>query len=88
MGNIFTAVFWTYGAVGATMTSVSILSCGAYYSWGPGAFWNIGFFPWLFGGVIGLFSAMLRMLTWPYGLYILITNPDGFFPWLFYLWYS
>jgi hypothetical protein len=77
----------TYLALGGITASLSMLSTSIYFALGPGAFWNIGFVPWILGWVFGIFGSILRMVTWPYGLYVLINNPDAFFPWLFYHWY-
>lgn len=77
-----------YLLIGAVVGSISIGSTAIFYSFGPGAVWNIGFFAWIIGGVMGLFGSFLRAVIWPYGLYVLINNPDGFFPWLFFHWYQ
>ena len=76
-----------YLIIGGIVMSLSMGSMAIYFGFGPGAFWNIGFLPWIFGGVSGIFFAFLRFVTWPYGLYLLIDNPDNFIPWLFYHWY-
>ena len=81
-------VLGTYLFFGVSVAFVSMGSTAVYYGFGPGAIWNIGFFAWIVGGVLGMWFSFLRVVTWPYGLYVLINNPDGFFPWLFYLWYQ
>ena len=77
-----------YLTAGGITGSISLGSTAIFYGFGPGAVWNIGFFAWIIGGVAGVFFSILRVATWPYGLYVLITNPDGFFPWLFFHWYQ
>lgn len=76
-----------YLLIGGVTASLSMCSNVIYYGFGPGAIWNIGFVA-ILGGAIGTFMAFIRVITWPYGIYVLISNPDGFFPWLFYLWYQ
>lgn len=77
-----------YLYIGVVVGSISMISTAIFYGFGPGAFWNIGFISWLGGGVLGMWFSFLRVAIWPYGLYVLFNNPDGFFPWLFYLWYQ
>ena len=76
-----------YLTAGMITSAISAVSTSIFYAFGPGAIWHIGFVAWMIGGVSGLFFSVLRVATWPYGIYVLITNPDGFFPWLFYHWY-
>ena len=84
----FHTIWMLYGIPGAVVASISMISNVVFYTIGPGAIWNIGFVESVLGVIIGMFGAFLRMLTWPYGLYVLFTDPGGFFPWLFYLWYQ
>ena len=75
-----------YLGVGGIVSFISLGSSVFFYGFGPGAIWEIGFVASIIGMLVAWFFAFLRLVTWPYGLYILVTNPDGFFPWLFYLW--
>lgn len=77
-----------YLVIGTVTASLSMCSNVIYYGFGPGAIWNIGFVTSIVSAVIGAFMAFIRVITWPYGIYVLISNPDGFFPWLFYLWHQ
>jgi len=78
----------TYGIIGAGVASVSMMSTLTYYGFGPGAFWNLDFGTSLIGVLIGIGNSFLRVITWPYGIYVLTQDPSSFFPWLFYHWYS
>ncbi len=78
----------TYFFTGVVVASVSLCSTLIYYCFGPGAFWNLDFGTSLLGILTGGFYAFLRVITWPWGIYVLIENPSDFFPWMFYHWYS
>ena len=86
--SLIELVAMAYLLPGVVVGSISMCSTVIFYSFGPGAVWNVGFIAWIYGGVVGLFSSLLRVATWPYGFYILINNPDGFLPWLFFHWYQ
>jgi hypothetical protein len=86
--KFFIMVLSVYGLIGSFTMVISGLSLSAYYSFGPGAIWEIGFFASSIGLFVAVFFSVLRILTWPFGLYILFTNPSGFLSWLFYLWYQ
>jgi hypothetical protein len=87
MKSFITKVLRVYFGVGSVVASISAASAVVYCGFGPGAFWEIGFIASMLGFVVGVFMAMTRVVLWPFGLYVLVTNPSGFFPWLFYLWY-
>ena len=76
-----------YIGIGSFPAVISTFSCLIYYGFGPGAVWNIGFTASAFGLFFSLLYSMLRVVTWPFGVFVLIVNPGLFFPWLFYLWY-
>ncbi len=77
-----------YLGIGVMTASLSMCSNVVFYAFGPGAIWNVGFVAAGLGIFIGTFMSFLRVVIWPYGIYVLINDPDGFFPWLFYLWYQ
>ena len=87
MNRLLQIALISYIVVGGITSMVSLGSVAIFYILGPGAIWEIGFLSSTFGFAAGLFFAALRAITWPMGLYILISNPAGFSPWLFYLWY-
>ncbi len=87
MKSFITKVLTVYFIIGSVVAGVSGTSAAIYYGFGPGAFWEVGLIASTVGLVIGELSALFRILAWPFGLYVLISNPSGFFPWLFYLWY-
>jgi hypothetical protein len=76
-----------YFGIGAGFATITMFSVAVYYGIGPGAIWNLGFVATVIGLLVGLSQSLIRVVSWPYGVYVLINNPDGFFPWLFYLWY-
>jgi hypothetical protein len=77
-----------YVAVGGCVATVSFLSNFLFYFMGPGAIWNKGFLETSVGLILGVFFSLLRVVTWPYGAYVLFNNPDGFLPWLLFPWYN
>jgi hypothetical protein len=85
--SLIESVATVYLLIGAGVASISMCSTAVYYGFGPGAIWNLGFVAAGIGLIIGGFFSLLRVVSWPYGVYVLISDPDGFFPWLFYIWY-
>ena len=77
-----------YLMVGTPVAGISLLSNIIFYTIGPGAMWHLGFIESSMGLFIGLFSSFLRVVTWPYGAYVLFNNSDGFLPWLLFPWYN
>jgi len=51
--SIIQAIWMTYGFIGVLVASISLCSMFAYYGFGPGAFWNIGFFPCMISAFFG-----------------------------------
>ena len=80
--------FMIYFVIGVVISSITFASSWAFYTFGPRAIWNIGYFDAFAGLISSLFMSVPRIVLWPYGLYILVTDPSGFLPWLFYVWYS
>ena len=87
-GNLFGLIAGIYFGIGGIVASISLGSTAIFYTFGPGAIWNIGFIAWWVGGFLGVVGSFFRLVTWPYGIYVLVQDPAGFFPWLFYLWYQ
>lgn len=69
-----------YLAIGGIVAALSFASALLFYTWGPGS-------PGMVAFTIGMTSAALRIISWPVGVYLVVTTDLGFFEWLFYLWY-
>ena len=85
--SVFHKLWTWYLGIGLFFGCISFTSNILFYSFGPGAIWNIGIFAGSVGFVIGAFSSALRVILWPYGIYLVINDQAGFFEWLFYQWY-
>lgn len=87
-GSEMSTMFIAYGYIGAIFGSISMCSAAVFYAFGPGAIWNLGVVECFLGLFVATGLAFFRVAIWPYGVYVLITNPDAFLRWLFYLWYQ
>lgn len=87
-GNLFVGFMWLYLSIGGIISGVSFVSAAIYYSFGPGAFWNLGLGTSAAGFMFAAFFAFLRAFIWPLGIYQVLTAKVGLFPWLFYVWHQ
>ena len=87
-GSVFSSLWIGYLSIGFIFGLISFISNIVYYSWGPGAIWNIGFIAGSVGFAIGALFSILRVILWPFGIYLVVTGQAGFFEWLFYQWYA
>jgi len=84
MMNRLVAIYLSIGGIFSFLTAGSTV---IFYTIGPGALWNIGFFACLLGFSIGIVTAMLRFIIWPYVFYVTLGTDQSLQHWLFYLWY-
>ena len=88
LGNLLQAIVAIYLGIGAVLFFVSFISAMIFYSFGPGAFWNIGFISSFVSFWVALWFGFTRVFLWPLGVYAMVTTDLGFFQWLFYIWYA
>ena len=90
MKKLLSGIIFTYLGIGAILGIVLEFS---YLTMGMVLYFNgCDFFgssiAGLFGGLIAIPSAILRMFIWPYGLYITYVNDLSYGQWLMPGWYA
>lgn len=86
MHKLIQGIAIAYFGIGGLVAALSVGSAAVFYSFGPGAIWSIGFLSWITGAILSFLFAMLRFITWPFGVYSTFATDQSFWAWLFYLW--